>query len=145
VRPWREYVDDPIAHARGLSASFEEWVREKLTGLAPSHIRLETNLGGLDEAGTFSPDFDWAGMVAAEFPAHHVEIRYLLPQGREERDTPYFVQLEITGQGVLRAEVHVQRPGAWMICEERVHKDGPSSRGELPVRPGGSACFAGTD
>ncbi len=25
---------------------------------------------------------------------------------------------EITGQGILTAEVHVKGPGAWVICEE---------------------------
>lgn len=145
MRVWREYSFNPIAHEQGLSASLGEWLREKLKSLAPTRISLETNLGGLDEAGTFCPDLDWAGMVAAEFPAQRVEIRYLPPQGSEEGKTPYFARLAITGQGVLDAEIRVVRPGAWVICEEWVSDDGPSSCTKSSDTPGGSPCFVGTD
>jgi len=30
---------------------------------------------------------------------------------------------EITGQGILKAEVHVKGPGGWVICEEYVGRD----------------------
>lgn len=79
---------------------------------------LETNVGGLDEAGTYSPDFDWAGMVATEFPEQRVQVRYLPPQGIDEAKTPYFVRLVISGQDALRAEVQATRPGAWVILED---------------------------
>ena len=44
---------------------------------------LETNLGGVDEAGAISPDLDWVGMVAAEFPAQRLQVRSLHPEGLE--------------------------------------------------------------
>ncbi len=30
---------------------------------------------------------------------------------------------EITGQRILKAEVHVKGPGAWVICEEYLGRD----------------------
>ncbi len=30
---------------------------------------------------------------------------------------------EITGQGILKAEVHVKGPGVWVICEEYLRRD----------------------
>jgi hypothetical protein len=30
---------------------------------------------------------------------------------------------KITGQGILKAEVHVKGPGAWVICEEYLGRD----------------------
>lgn len=118
VRIWKEYVSDPIAHSQGITPSLEEWLRETLARLPPSAIRLETNLGGLDEAGGYSPDFDWAGMVAVEFPAHRIEVVYLPLEGAQERATPYFVRLEIAGTGVIRAEVRPRQPGTWAIYED---------------------------
>lgn len=129
MRPWKEYSFDPIAHEAGISASLGEWLREKLRALPPTTISLETNLGGLDEAGTVSPDLDWAGMVATEFPGQRIETRYRLPQGPEEGAAPYFATLEITGQGILKAEVLVKGPGAWVICEEYLGRgDGCGAR-----------------
>ena len=40
------------------------------------------------------------------------------PQGPEEARGPYLVRLEIQGTVVLRAEVHVKGPGAWVIYED---------------------------
>jgi len=118
MRLWREYSLNPIAHQGGISSALAEWLREKLKSFPPTTISLETNLGGLDEAGTFSPDFDWAGMVAAEYPAQRLRVRYLPPGGPEEAKVPYFVRLEIEGHSVLRAEVHAGQGGRVVICED---------------------------
>ncbi|MFQ5881177.1 MAG: hypothetical protein ACE5I9_01710 [Candidatus Methylomirabilales bacterium] len=118
MKLWRAYSFNPVAYRGDIISSLEEWLREKLKDLPSGAISLETNLGGLDEAGTFSPDLDWAGMVAAEFPDKRVEARYLPPQGFEEEKAPYFVRLMRKGQGILKAEVHAKRPGIWAIYED---------------------------
>ena len=61
-------------------------------------FRLETNLGGVDEAGAISPDLDWAGMVAAEFPAQRVQVRYLHPEGLEGAKGSYEVGIRGPGR-----------------------------------------------
>lgn len=118
MRPWREYIWNPVAHQGGISASLGEWFREKLTGLPSTTITIETNCGGLDEAGTFGPDSDWAGLVAIEFPHQTVHVRYLPPEGPGEAGASYFVRLEIEGQGIFRAEAHPRGPGVWVIYED---------------------------
>lgn len=118
MRLWKEYTFNPIAHEGGISSSLKEWLRDKLQGLPPSTMTLETNVGGLDEAGTYSPDLDWAGMVAAEFPNQRLQARYLPPQGLDEAKTSYFARLEISGRTILLAEVHPKGPGAWLIYED---------------------------
>ena len=64
MKLWGEYSITSPALQGGISSSLAEWLRDKLKRLPPSTMILETNVGGLDEAGTYSPDFDWAGMVA---------------------------------------------------------------------------------
>ncbi len=118
MKLWGEYSITSPALQGGISSSLAEWLRDKLKRLPPSTMILETNVGGLDEAGTYSPDFDWAGMVASEFPEQRVQVRYLPPQGIDEAKTPYFVRLVISGQDALRAEVQATRPGAWVILED---------------------------
>ena len=118
MKLWGEYSLTSPALQGGISSSLAEWLRDKLKRLPPSTMILETNVGGLDEAGTYSPDFDWAGMVATEFPEQRVQVRYLPPQGIDEAKTPYFVRLVISGQDALRAEVQATRPGAWVILED---------------------------
>ncbi|MEE9523102.1 MAG: hypothetical protein V3W05_09885 [candidate division NC10 bacterium] len=118
MKLWGEYSITSPALQGGISSSLAEWLRDKLKRLPPSTMILETNVGGLDEAGTYSPDFDWAGMVATEFPEQRVQVHYLPPQGRDEAKTPYFARLEISGQEPLRAEVHGTGPGAWAIYED---------------------------
>lgn len=118
MRIWREYTITSPALQGGISSSLGEWLRDKLKSLPASTITLETNVGGLDEAGTYSPDLDWAGMVATEFPDQQIEARYLPPQGRDEAKTPYFARLEISGRTILLAEVHSKGPGAWVIYED---------------------------
>ncbi len=118
MKLWGEYAITMPALQGGISSSLAEWLREKLQGLPPSTMTLETNVGGLDEAGTYSPDFDWAGMVATEFPDQQIQVHYLPPQGRDEAKTPYFVRLKIGGQEVLRAEVQAKRADAWTIYED---------------------------
>jgi hypothetical protein len=82
-------------------------------------FRLETNLGGVDEAGAISPDLDWVGMVAAEFPAQRVRVRSLHPEGLEGARASYVVvRLEIQGRSVFTAEVHAKRAGTWAIYED---------------------------
>lgn len=80
-------------------------------------FRLETNLGGVDVAGVISPDLDWVGMVAAEFPAQRVQVRSLHPEGLEGARASYVVRLEIQGRSVFTAEVHAKRAGTWAIYE----------------------------
>lgn len=118
MKIWREYAITSPALQGGISSSLAEWLRDKLKKLPPSTMILETNVGGLDEAGTYSPDLDWAGMVAAEFPDHRVQAHYLPPQGVDEATTAYFARLEISGRKVIRAEVHAKGPGAWVIYED---------------------------
>lgn len=118
MKLWREYSITAPGLQGGISSSLAEWLREKLKSLPPTTMSVETNVGGIDEVGTYSPDLDWAGMVAAEFPDHRAQVRYLPPQGLEELKTSYFVRLNIEGRDILRAEVHAQGPGAWVIYEE---------------------------
>lgn len=127
MKPWKEYSFNPVAHRGDITASLEEWLREKLKDVSVGTISLETNLGGLDEAGRFSPDLDWAGMVAAEFPDKRVEARYLPPQGLEGEKSPYFVRLMIQGQDVFKAEVHIQQPGRWAVYEDSSPSEQPRS------------------
>lgn len=127
MRPWREYSFNPIAHQGGISFSLGEWLREKLKSLPSTTISLETNLGGLDEAGMLSPDLDWASMVAADFPDNTVEVHYLPPQGPEEEKAPYFARLKIKGHGVFNAEVHLKRPGHWAVYEDFSPSEQPRS------------------
>jgi hypothetical protein len=118
MKIWREYAITSPGVQGGISSSLAEWLRDKLQGLPPSTIALETNVGGLDEAGSYSPDLDWAGMVAAEFPDQKMQARYLPPQGADEATTPYFATLEVSGRTILMAEVHAKGPGAWVIYED---------------------------
>lgn len=118
MKIWGEYSITEPALQGGISSSLGEWLREKLKTLSPNTMSLETNVGGLDEAGMYSPDLDWAGMVAAEFPDHTVQVHYLLPQGLDEAKTSYFVRLEMGAHEMLSAEVHATGPGAWVIYED---------------------------
>ncbi len=118
MKLWGEYcVTVPALHG-GISSSLAEWLREKLHRLPPTSVTLETNVGGIDEAGTYSPDYDWVDGVAAEFPDQKIQTRFLPPQGREEGKTLYFARLEIGGRKVMRAEVYPKGPGAWAIYED---------------------------
>lgn len=118
MKLWAEYcVTSPALHG-GISSSLGEWLREKLQSLPPTTVTFETNVGGIDEAGTYSPDYDWVDGVAAEFPHQKVHVRYLPPQGIDEAKTAYFARLEVNGRKVFSAEVQTKGPGAWAIYED---------------------------
>ena len=118
MRIWGEYIITSPALQGGISSSLGDWLREKLKSLPPTSMTVETNIGGLDEAGTYSPDHDWVDVVATEFPDQRIQVRYLPPQGRDEATTSYFARLEISGRHVIKAEVHPKGPGAWLIYED---------------------------
>jgi hypothetical protein len=56
-----------------LTETLAAWMHEVPRTIPAGPIEVETNLAGLDEAGIPSPDFDWVGTVAGEFP--NLEVR----------------------------------------------------------------------
>jgi hypothetical protein len=118
MRPWRIFEGDPTIRRTGmLTDSLAAWMDEVLRTIPAGPIEVETNLGGLDEAGTPSPDFDWVGTVAGEYPNLEVRAAYREAHGREEATAPYEVVVR-WGATARRARVEVTGPGRWVVLEE---------------------------
>jgi hypothetical protein len=115
---WKEFKADlTLAKTGAISESLSAWLRERLRAVAPCPVEVETNLGGLDEAGYPSPDFDWVGLVADEFPDLQVRVSYRVPHTRQEAIAPYEVRIR-WADSVRRAWVEVREPGRWTVLEE---------------------------
>ncbi len=104
MRIWETlYADLGIRSTGSLSANLAAWPREIFAAVPAGPVEVETNLGGFDEAGYPSPDFDRVSMVAEEFPHHQVRVAYQLPRTREEAVAPYEIhpvgRLDSTGMG----------------------------------------------
>ncbi len=118
MRVWKEFEGD--LNIRGTGAIFDslaDWLRAALSTIPGDLVEIEVNLGGLDEAGNPSPDLDWVGMVAAEFPHLQVRTRYQIRTSRQEAIAPYEVCVRWAGS-VRRAWVEVQKPGRWTAMED---------------------------
>ena len=118
TRIWRTFeVDLTIRRTAAVSESLGAWLRETLQTVSRGPVEVETNLGGLDEAGSPSPDFDWVGMVAAEFPGLELRVSYRSPSARPEAVAPYEVRVR-SGSLERRAWVQPTGVGRWAVWEE---------------------------
>jgi hypothetical protein len=118
MRIWKEFeADAALARTGVISESLAAWLRERLRAVAPGPVEVETNLGGLDEAGHPSPDFDWIGLVADEFPALQVRVTYRVPHTRQEAIAPYEVCIR-RADSVRRGWIELRAPGRWAVLEE---------------------------
>lgn len=102
----------PRHYSSAISDSLAAWLRGALSTIPGGLVEIETNLGGLDEAGNPSPDLDWVGMVAAEFTA---------PAGANnlsDPDQPTRSNRPLRGScpmGLLRATGMGRSPEAWAL------------------------------
>jgi len=111
MRTWKEFEGDVTIRGSGaVSNSLAAWLREKLAEIPSGAIEVETNLGGLDEAGSPSPDFDWVRAVTEEFLRLQVHVTYEVARNREEAIAPYEVRMR-WGDSMRRAWVQVVGPG----------------------------------
>lgn len=118
MRAWKAFELDPATRRTGAVAdSLAAWLREALRAIPAGPVEVETNLGGLDEAGTPSPDFDWIGVVADEFPALSLRVNYRVPATRQDAVAPYEVRVR-RGDTVRRAWVQITGPGRWAVMQE---------------------------
>jgi hypothetical protein len=118
ARIWKTFeVDVTIRRTDAISESLGAWLRDVLQTASAGPVEVETNLGGLDEAGSPSPDFDWVGMVAAEFPAIDLRIFYRTPTDRREAVSPYEVRVR-SRDLQRRAWIQGTGPGRWAVWEE---------------------------
>ncbi len=85
--------------------------------IPPGPVEVETNLGGYDEAGHLSSDFEWVATVASEFPHLQVRTSNQIPTSRQVAIAPYEVRAQWAGF-VRRAWVEVQKPGRWTVMED---------------------------
>jgi hypothetical protein len=93
------------------------WLRETLQALPAGPVEVETNLGGHDEAGSPSPDFDWVSVVAKEVPRLDVRVTYRSPRDRHEAIAPYEVRVRSAGWE-QRAWVEATDSGRYAVREE---------------------------
>ncbi len=84
--------------------------------IPPGPVEVETNLGGYDEAGYLSPDFEWVATVASEFPHLQVRTSYQIPTSRQEAIAPYEVRAR-WACSVRRAWVEVIGAWHWRVLE----------------------------
>ena len=118
MRVWKTVeVDLSLRQTDAISDLLGDWLREALATAAPGPVEVETNLGGYDEAGFLSPDFEWAEPIIREFPHLQVRATYQLPSTRQEANAPYGVQVR-WGVTMRRAWVEVKQPGHWIILKD---------------------------
>ena len=118
TRIWKTYeIDLTIRRTAAVSESLGAWLREALQSVSTGPVEVETNLGGLDEAGSPSPDFDWIRMVAGEFPGLELRVIYESPGDRHEAVAPYEVRVRSPGSQ-RRAWIQGTGPGRWAVLEE---------------------------
>jgi hypothetical protein len=118
MRIWKTIeVNETFRQADAVSDLLGDWLREALATAPVGPIEVETNIGGYDEAGYLSPDFEWAEPIVREFPHLQVRVRYRLPRTRHEATQPYevIVRWGTTGR---RAWLHVDSPSRWIILQE---------------------------
>ncbi len=59
MRIWKSIqVDLSIRQTDAISDFLGDWLREALKAAQAGPVEVETNLGGYDEAGYLSPDFE---------------------------------------------------------------------------------------
>ncbi len=74
MRVWKTVeVGLSLRQTDTISDLLGDWLREALATAPPGPVEVETNLGGYDEAGYLSPDFEWAETIVREFP--HLQVR----------------------------------------------------------------------
>ncbi|MGH7427183.1 MAG: hypothetical protein ACREJ4_02280 [Candidatus Methylomirabilaceae bacterium] len=118
TRVWKTFeVDLATRRAAPVSESLGAWLRETLQTVSAGPVEVDTNLGGMDEAGSPTPDFDWVRMVAEEFPGLEVRVTYESPSDRHEAVAPYEVRVRSRGSE-RRAWVEATGVGRWAILEE---------------------------
>ncbi len=118
MRVWKTFeVDLTTRSTASVSESLGAWLREVLAAIPLGPVEVETNAGGLDEAGTPTPDFDWVRMVAEEFPRLDVRITYRSPSGRQEAIAPYEVRVRSPGSE-RQAWAEATGLGRWAVLEE---------------------------
>ena len=118
MRIWKSIrVDLSIRQTDAVSDFLGDWLREPLASAPPGPVEVETNLGGYDEAGHLSPDFEWAETIIREFPHLQARITYHLPSTRQEATAPYEVRAR-WGVTTRRAWIQIQSPGHWIILED---------------------------
>ena len=118
MRVWKTVeVGLSLRQTDAISDLLGDWLRETLATAPPGPVEVETNLGGYDEAGYLSPDFEWAETIVREFSHHQVRVTYRTPSTRQEATAPYEVRVR-WGVTMRRAWVEVQQPGHWIILED---------------------------
>ena len=118
MRIWKLIdVDLSMRQTDAVSDCLGDWLRDALKAVPAGPVAIETNLGGLDEAGHPSPDFEWAEPIIREFPHLQVRITYHLPSTRQEATAPYEVRVR-WGVMTRRAWIQIQSHGHWIILED---------------------------
>ena len=118
MRIWKSIkVALSIRQTDAVSDFLGDWLREALATAPPGPVEVETNLGGYDEAGYLSPDFEWAEPIIREFPHLRVRVTYHFPRTQQEATAPYEVRLR-WGVTTRRAWIQIQSPGRWIILED---------------------------
>jgi hypothetical protein len=118
TRIWKTFEPDlTTRRTAAVSESLGAWLRETLETVSAGPVEVETNLGGLDEAGSPTPDFDWVRTVAAEFPGLELRVSYQSASDRHEAIAPYEVRVRSAGRE-RRAWVRATGVGRWAVWEE---------------------------
>ena len=107
----------PLRQPDALSGLLGDWLREALAPAPPGPVEVETNLGGYDEAGALSPDFEWAEPIVREFPHLPVRVTYHFPRTSQESIPPYEVRAR-WANSTRRAWIEVRRPSRWTVLED---------------------------
>ncbi len=138
MRIWKPIKVDPsIRQTDAISDFLDDWLREVLATAPPGPVKVETNLGGYDEAGYLCPDFEWAEPIIREFPHLHVRATYHLPGTRQEATAPYEVRVRWAGSQ-RRAWVECSGPdieSSWrteVLAIKPFFLDWPRKRGIMP-------------
>ena len=118
MRVWKTIeVGLSLRQTDAISDLLGDWLREALATVPSSPAEVETNLGGYDEAGYLSPDFEWAEPIVKEFPHLQVRVTYHLPSTQQEAIAPYEIQVRWEGS-VRRAWIEAQEAGRWTVLED---------------------------
>jgi hypothetical protein len=118
MRIWKLIdVDLSMGQTDPVSDCLGDWLREALKAVPAGPVEIETNLGGLDEAGSPSPDFEWIELITGEFPQLRPRVIYRLPRARQEAIAPHEVLVRWSGS-VRRAWIEIRGHGRWAVLEE---------------------------
>jgi len=118
MRIWKSIrADLSIRQTDAVSDCLGDWLREALATAPPGLVEVDTNLGGYDEAGNLSPDFEWAATIMRGFPHLQARVTCHLPSTQQGATAPYEVRVR-WGVTTRRAWGEVQSPRRWIILQE---------------------------